>query len=88
MALTTWKEAKTQYLENISWRGNLAMAILFVEAIDALDLLRATKFSDADGQESEFALIASKRSEAVAFINSTSSAVKANRTNFTRGVMR
>lgn len=88
MALTTYSDALTQYLENISWRGNLAKATLFLEAIDALDVLRLIKSTDGDGQTMDYASISEKRDEVIAFINVLDPAVIATQSSFIQGKMK
>lgn len=72
MALTDYEAAKTQYLENLVWRADRAKAILLLEAIDALILLRMTSGSDGDGGAISFEALQPMKEKLETFItNST-----------------
>jgi len=66
MALTsssTYAQAVDQYLDNLSWEGDVAKARLALEAVRFLRLRRPTRSSAADGRSIDYEGLESAEAE-------------------------
>lgn len=76
-----------QYLDNCGWNGNPTKAALALQAAKMLTAKRPGTMTDGGGNTISYESLSAEIIDLQKFVNSTSTAVAARRSSFTRGVM-